>query len=690
MPDLLLELFSEEIPARMQVRAAKDLERLLVGALSDYGMLFEWARSFAGPRRLTVAIGSLPAKQPDRVEEKKGPRVDAPEKALQGFLKSAGVTLEQCQQRKDDKGAYYVATISRKGRPTMDVLAESIPDVISRVPWPKSMRWGSGSFRWVRPLHSIVAVFDGEVVKFEIAELRSGNVTRGHRFLAPQPIEVRHLEDYEKKLRRGFVIVDHSERRERIMNEATQKAFAIGLEPAKDDALLDELAGLAEWPSVLIGTIAPEFMELPQEILQLSMRTHQKYLALRDAKSGKFADRFAMVTNMMTADGGKQIIKGNERVLRPRLSDAKFFWNQDRKRTLESRLPALKQVVFHAKLGSQFDRVQRITALATELARVIGANTELCRRAATLCKSDLMTEMVGEFPELQGVMGRYYALNDGEPEQVATAILEHYKPAGPSDSLPSTPVSIVVALADKLDMLTGLFALGEKPTGSGDPYGLRRAALGIIRIVLENGLRLRLIAVLRAHLLRYAETLRQTENRADAVAQETLAFFVERLEVALRERGARHDLIQAVFSLTGEDDLVLLVRRVEALQQFVTTDDGANLLVGYRRAANILRIEEKKDGRTYRGIPEQLQQEEEQELHAALVHAKVEAAKSLSEDDFAGAMTAFARLRTPVDRFFDRVTVNTTDAALRVSRLKLLSQIVETAHQVADFSKIEG
>lgn len=689
MPDLLLELFSEEIPARMQVRAAKELERLIVGGLSDRGLLFESIRSFGGPRRLTIAIGGLPGQQSDRVEEKKGPRVGAPEKAIQGFLKSAGVTLQQCETRSDEKGQFYVASIGRKGRPTTEVLAELIPEAITKLPWPKSMRWGSGTFRWVRPLHSILATFEGEVVSFEIAGLRSGNTTRGHRFHAPDPFEVRHFEDYGKKLRKAFVLIDHAERREIIVNDARQKAFALGMEPVGDEALFDEVAGLVEWPSVLIGTIASEFMELPAEILQLSMRTHQKYLPLRHMGDGRLADRFAVVTNMVAADGGKEIVRGNERVLRPRLSDAKFFWEHDRKRSLESRLPLLKQVVFHARLGSQFDRVRRIVALSGEIARRIGADVGPAERAALLCKSDLTTDVVGEFPELQGVMGRYYALHDGEGEEVATAIFEHYKPAGAADRLPSKPVSMAVALADKLDLLTGLFAAGEKPSGSGDPYALRRAALGVVRIVLENRLRLPLAPLVREHLARFSADNVQIAS-PETVAGEILSFFVERLEVALRDRGMRHDLIMAVFALSGEDDLVLLVDRVEALKAFLASNDGANLLTGYRRAANILRIEEKKDKASYRGIPESLQQDEERELRAALIHAKVDAAKALSREDFAGAMSACALLRAPVDRFFDRVTVNTSDAALRVSRLKLLSQIVETAHQVADFSKIEG
>ncbi len=696
MADLLLELFSEEIPARMQVQAAKDLERLVVGALSDRGLLFEAATGFAGPRRLTLAITGLPFKQPDVSEEKKGPRVGAPEKAIEGFLKSAAVTLDQCEKRSDGKGEFYVAVIARKGRETIDVLAEVLPEAIGKLPWPKSMRWGDGSFRWVRPLHSIVATFDGEVIPFEIdlsspvyggggpqsggggghrANLiRSGNTTRGHRFLSKGEITVRRFEDYEKALRAAYVILEGQERRETILHDARQKAFALSLELIEDEGLANEVMGLAEWPVVLIGQIDPDFMDVPPEILQTSMRTHQKYFALRDPARGKLANRFAVVANMIADDGGYEIVAGNERVLRARLSDAKFFWDQDRKVKLAERVGALKDIVFHAKLGTQLERVERIEALAVEIARALKLTpmeVEQAKRAARLVKADLTSGVVGEFPELQGVMGRYYALHDGEPQEVADAIRDHYKPLGPSDAVPMSPVSIAVALADKLDTLTGFFAIGEKPTGSGDPYALRRAALGVIRIALGRNVRL---------------ALRSIRNFSD----ELLSFFADRLKVALREKGVRHDLIDAVFALGNEDDLVRLVRRVEALQAFLRTDDGANLLTGYKRAANILRIEEKKDKREYRGIPEGLRQEEEQELQAALVRCKVEAAKALSAEDFEGAMKALASLRVPVDRFFDKVTVNTDDKVLRENRLKLLSQIVETAHQVADFSKIEG
>jgi glycyl-tRNA synthetase beta chain len=719
----------------MQVQASKDLERLIVGALSDRGFLFEAARAFAGPRRLTLALQGLPVKQPDVSEEKKGPRVGAPEKAIEGFLKSAGITLDQCQKRADAKGEFYVAVIARKGRATSEVLAEILPETIAKLPWPKSMRWGEGTFRWVRPLHGILATFDGEVIPFEMAGVKSGNETRGHRFLAQGAIHVRRFEDYEKKLRDAHVILHGAERRDIILHDAKQKAFALGLELIEDEGLANEVMGLAEWPVVLIGAIDAEFMDVPPEILQTSMRTHQKYFALRDGKNGKLARRFALVANMAAQDGGKDIVAGNERVLRARLSDAKFFWDQDRKRTLESRVDDLKDIVFHAKLGTQLERVARIEALAGEIAKTIGADVEKARRAARLCKADLTTGVVGEFPELQGVMGRYYALHDGEAPEVADAIRDHYKPLGPSDAVPTAPVSIAVALADKLDTLTGFFAIDEKPTGSGDPYALRRAALGVNRVCLEREVRLNLIhivlvagrLVMAAMLNRIGVELSarlpfKQELKEDSPlrrllelsgkakhalvsiglsqvppqewevtrASEILSFLAERLRVSLRERGQRHDLIDAIYSVAVENDLVRLVRRVGALQAFLKTDDGANLLTGYRRAANILKIEEKKDKREYRGVPDGLRQEEEQELQAALVRTKVEAAKALTAEDFAGAMTALAALRVPVDRFFDKVTVNTDDKTLRENRLMLLSQIVETAHQVADFSKVEG
>lgn len=693
MPELLLELFSEEIPARMQMQAAKDLERLLVGSLADNGLLFEAARVFAGPRRLTLSISGLPARQPDVSEERKGPRVGAPKQAIDGFLKANGLTLAQCEKRSDAKGDYYLAVIDRKGRPTAEVITEIIRSVMWKVPWPKSMTWGpkfgfgegaygegpyGGAYvRWIRPLRSILCTLDGEPVEFMTAGIKAGNITYGHRFLAPAPITIKRFADYAEKLRAAHVVVDGAERREIIEEEAKQKAFALGLEVLPDKGLMSEVIGLVEWPVVLVGTIDKEYMDVPSEILQSTMRANQKYFALRDPATLKLANKFVVVAGTTAKDGGKEIVAGNERVLRARLADAKFFWDQDRKRTLDSRREDLAGVVFHAKLGTQLDRVKRIEVLAVEIAKTIGLKgkeIDKARRAAELCKADLTTGMVGEFPELQGVMGRYYALEDGEDKEVADAIRDHYKPLGPHDEVPTAPLSIAVALADKLDTLVGFFAIGEKPTGSGDPYALRRAALGVIRIALERGVRI---------------SLRRASKKID---YSLLGFFAERLKVTLREKGVRHDLIDAVFSLGHEDDLVRLVQRVEALQKFLKTDDGANLLVGYRRAANILKIEEKKDKRQYRAAPnaKALKQAEEKALASALAATQKEAIAALQKEDFAAAMRALAKLRAPVDRFFDKVTVNVDDKALRENRLKLLSQIVETAHRVADFSKIEG
>ncbi|MFL6690056.1 MAG: glycine--tRNA ligase subunit beta [Alphaproteobacteria bacterium] len=679
MPDLLLELFGEEIPARMQAQAAKDLERLVVGALSDRGLLFEAAKSFAGPRRLTLAIAGLPAKQPDVSEELKGPKVDAPEAALDGFLRKNGLSKEQLKIEETPKGDVYIGVIARKGRATADVLAEVLPETFAKLPWPKSMRFPNSAVRWVRPLHGIVCTFDGDVVPFEFAGVQSGSVTHGHRFLSHGPIEVRRFEDYEEKLRRAHVILGAAERKEIIVHEAKQKVFALGLELVDDAGLLNEVAGLAEWPVVLIGSIEDEFMTLPPEILQTSMRTHQKYFALRDAKAGKLANRFVVVANMLAEDGGKEIVAGNERVLRARLSDAKFFWDQDCKRTLESRVDDLKNIVFHTKLGTQYEHVERIEALAGEIADKIGADVTKAKRAARLCKADLTTGVVGEFPELQGVMGRYYALHDGGEPDVADAIRDHYKPLGPNDAVPTDKVSIVVALADKLDQLTSFFAVGERPTGSGDPFALRRAALGFVRIVLSNGLRLVWINF--------------NSKAINASWNQVLFFMVERLVVALRERGIRHDLIDAAFATSvDEGDLVRLVARVEALQAFLKTDDGANLLVAYRRAANILRDEEKRDKTSYDGDPdpELFAAPEEKALFVELATASELIRAEVERERFVEAMGVMARLRKPVDAFFDKVTVNDRNPELRKNRLKLLSRLRATLRLVADFSKIEG
>jgi glycyl-tRNA synthetase beta chain len=670
MPDLLLELFSEEIPARMQAGAARDLERLMVGALTDRGFLFEGIKAFGGPRRLTLAIAGLPAQQKDVREELKGPKVDAPPAAIEGFLKKTGLTKDQLKIEATPKGDVYMAVIERKGRETPLVLAEIIPDIMAKFPWPKSMRWKPGmTVRWVRPLHSILCTFDGELVPFSFAGVSSGLHTMGHRFLSDGRIEAKRFEDYEQKLRAVHVILDAEERAAIIFEGIKQAAFVHGLEMIPDEGLLAEVSGLAECPTVYIGAIQDEFMDVPAEILQTSMRTHQKYFSLRDPKTGKMANRFALVANMVATDGGKEIVAGNERVLRARLSDAKFFWDEDRKHSLESRVEKLKGIVFHAKLGTQFERVERIEKLAGEIAARIGADVTKAKRAAHLAKADLTTGVVGEFPELQGVMGRYYALHDKEDVAVADAARDHYKPVGPSDAVPSDKVAIAVALADKLDALTGFFAAGEKPTGSGDPFALRRAALGVIRILLENKLRFSLTG-----------------------SNDLLSFFADRLKVALKEKGIRHDLIDAVFSLGNEDDLVRLVARVEALQAFLKTDDGKTLLAGYKRAANILKAEEKKDGITYISEVDEtlLPEPADKALHAALAKAIGAIGPALDKEDFAAAMQQMAALRVPVDAFFEAVKVNADDPKIRANRLHLLAGLRAALHRVADFSKIEG
>ncbi|HTW34499.1 MAG TPA: glycine--tRNA ligase subunit beta [Rhizomicrobium sp.] len=728
MPELLLELFSEEIPARMQAQAAKDLERLVVGSLSDRGLLFDGIKTFSGPRRLTLVIAGLPAQQKDVEEERKGPRIGAPEKAIEGFLRSAGVTLDQCAKENDGKGQYYVARIKRVGRPTADVLAEILPETLAKLPWPKSMRWPGSPVRWVRPLHAVVCALDGEVVPFTFAGVESGRTTYGHRILSKGEIEVRRYEDYAKKLHDAHVVLSAGERRGIILNDMKQKAFALGLDWIDDQGLLDEVSGLAEWPVVLFGKIDDAFMDVPGEILQTAMRTHQKYFSLKPAESANersaLSNRFAFVSNMIAADGGAEIVAGNERVLRARLSDAKFFWDQDRKRRLESRVADLKKSIFHAKAGTMHDRAYRVALLAMMLADLLGCDIVKAERAGLLAKADLASGIVGEFPELQGVMGYFFARNDGEDDDVSLAVRDHYKPLGPGDSAPETPISIAVALADKIDSLVTLWRAGEKPTGSKDPFALRRAGLGIIRIILENKLRLALAIPLRAvmvisqaHAERswderlsgalssrtllkgIADDLAATAGKSDGATQgdlevvaDVLDFLADRLKVALRDKGARHDLIDAVFSLGGEDDLVRLVARVDALQAFLKTEDGANLLVGYRRAVNIVKAEEKKDKTTYEGEPDPklLQAPEEIALFKEMAEARELIAAELAHERFTEAMTVMARLRGPVDAFFDKVTVNVPDAKLRQNRLLLLSRLRASLHAVADFSKIEG
>lgn len=693
MPDLLLELFSEEIPARMQARAAEDLKKLVTERLVDAGLIYEGARAFVTPRRLALAVHGVPTRQPDLRDEKKGPRVGAPEGAIAGFLKSAGLkSISEAKVQPDKKGDFYVAVIEKPGRSAIEVIGGILPDVIKTFPWPKSMRWGeaskqAGALNWVRPLHSIVATFgpeteEPEIVQFTVDGIAAGNETRGHRFMAPEPFAVRRFADYTQKLDKAKVVLDPERRRDIILAEAKQLAFAQGLELVEDDGLLAEVTGLVEWPVVLMGAFDRNFLQIPEEVIRATIRNNQKCFVLRDAAHAKLVDKFIIVANIEAEDGGKAIIIGNERVIRARLSDAKFFYDTDLKTRLEDRLPKFKDIVFHEKIGSQWDRIERIERLAAELAPIVGADIAKAKRAAKLCKADLLTEVVGEFPELQGTMGKYYAEAWDEDEAVAHAIADHYSPKGPDDLVPSDPVSIAVALADKIDTLVGFWAANEKPTGSKDPYALRRAAVGVIRIVLNNDLRLRLFYVVATHC----------PAGSPAFREELLAFFADRLKVQLREQGARHDLVDAVFALEGQDDLLLIVRRVEALGKFLDTEDGKNLLAGYKRATNIIRIEEKKDGREYTGVPEpQLYQlPEEKALANAIEAAKAEAERAVAAEDFQAAMRAMAKLRPRVDAFFDKVTVNVDDKKLRENRLKLLSEIRAATRAVADFSRIEG
>ncbi|MFE1601169.1 glycine--tRNA ligase subunit beta [Methylobacterium sp. ID0610] len=701
MPDLLLELFSEEIPARMQRRAAEDLRKLVTDALVERGFLYEGAKAFATPRRLALHIAGLPTRGKDVREERKGPRVGAPDAAVQGFLKSAGLTsLDEAKVVSDPKkGEFYVALIERPGRDTIDVLAEILPAVIRGFPWPKSMRWGAasaepGSLRWVRPLHAIVASFGPETetperVPFAVDGIEAGFITYGHRFLAPGPIEVRRFADYQPSLERARVVLDADRRRDIILHDARDLAFARGLDLVEDEGLLEEVAGLVEWPVTLMGSFDESFLDIPPEVIRATIRANQKCFVLRAPSADgreRLANAFILVSNLVASDGGAAIVAGNERVVRARLSDAKFFWETDRKVPLESRLPKLQDIVFHEKLGTQGARVERIAALAKALAPQVGADPALAERAAHLAKADLVTEMVGEFPELQGLMGRYYAELQGEPAAVAAAIEEHYKPLGPSDRVPTEAVSVAVALADKLDTLVGFWAIDEKPTGSKDPFALRRAALGVIRLVLAAGARLPLLPVFASAAAGHAAA------PPDAFAADLLGFFADRLKVHLRDQGARHDLIDAVFALPGQDDLLMVVRRVEALGRFLDTEDGRNLLAGFRRAANILRIEEKKDGRAYDAAPDPalFALPEESALATALDAARDEAAEAVAAEDFEGAMRALAALRPPVDAFFDKVTVNAEDAAVRANRLALLNALRAATRAVADFGRIEG
>ncbi len=707
MPDLLLELFSEEIPARMQAQAAVDLKRLVTDALVAGGLVYEGAQGFATPRRLSLHIAGLPARQPDLREERKGPRVGAPEGAIQGFLKSAGLaSIDQAKVVEDPKkGSFYAAVIEKPGQATQDVVAALLPGLIRGFPWPKSMRWGRGSdapdaLRWVRPLQSILCTFgaeteEPEIVAFEVAGIASGDTTKGHRFMAPGSFRVKRFDDYVPSLARARVVLDAGRRADIIRHDARDLAFAQGLEVVEDEALLAEVAGLVEWPVVLMGRFDPAFLAIPAEVIRATIRANQKCFVTRKP-DGTLAESFILVSNIVAPDGGSAIVAGNERVVRARLSDARFFWDTDRGVRLVDRVPKLDTIVFHEKLGTQGERVRRIVALARDLAPQVGADVAGAERAALLAKADLVSEMVGEFPELQGLMGRYYAAAQGETPAVAAAIEDHYRPQGPSDRVPTGPVSIAVALADKLDMLIGFWAIDEKPTGSKDPFALRRAALGVIRIVIENGLRVSLRHELAIHGPKFVTRSSADEDRTVVEARERqgldlMGFFADRLKVYLRDKGARHDLIDAVFALPGQDDLVPVVRRVEALGRFLDTEDGRNLLAGYRRAANILKAEEKRDGAgAFDGLsdPAEFVVGEERHLAAALSRIAEDVAESVGREDFEAAMLALAGLRAPVDAFFERVTVNADEPALRMNRLRLLSALRHAMLSVADFSRI--
>jgi glycyl-tRNA synthetase beta chain len=745
MPDLLFELFSEEIPARMQAKAADDLRRMVTDKLVAEGLVYEGAKAFATPRRLALTVHGLPARQPDLKQERKGPKMGAPDAAVQGFLKAAGLkSLDEAKIQRDPKGDFYIALIEKPGRPAIDVIAEILPLVVRTFPWPKQMRWGEasakrGALTWVRPLHSIIATFgpeteDPEIVKFDVGGIEAGQVTRGHRFMAPAEFSVRRFDDYVSKLEAAKVVLDPQRRRDIILADAKQLAFAQGLELVEDDALLEEVAGLVEWPVALMGSFDQEFLSIPGEVIRATIRNNQKCFVVRDPKSGKLAPKFILVSNIEASDGGGAIVAGNERVIRARLSDAKFFYETDIKTKLEARLPKFENIVFHKEIGSQAQRIARMGHLATELAPLVRADVEKVKRAAQLAKADLLTEVVGEFPEVQGVMGKYYALAQGEDASVATAIEDHYKPVGQNDRVPTDPVAIAVALAEKIDVLAAFWAIDALPSSSKDPFALRRAATGVARIILENDLRVPLADVLMTadiealvdiksarldepHFALIAleregglskQSARKLWSRLvdkifsdDVLEQESatatdrvfnlLDYIVDRVEGELRARGARYDLVRAALAIRLEDDLVLIVRRVEALGKFLDTDDGKNLLAGTKRASNILAIEEKKDKRSFTGVPEAslYKLDEEKNLARAIGEVKAEASAAVAKEDFASAMGALAKLRPVVDAFFDKVKVNDDDKAVRENRLKLLNEIREATRAVADFSKIQ-
>ncbi|MFJ1291365.1 glycine--tRNA ligase subunit beta [Paracoccus yeei] len=764
MPDLLIELFSEEIPARMQARAREDLKKLVTDGLVEAGLTYASAGAFSTPRRLALAVEGLTAHSPTTREERKGPRTDAPEAALQGFLRSTGLSKDQLEARDDKKGQVWFAVIQKPGRPASEIVAEVLEAAIRNFPWPKSMRWGAGSLRWVRPLHSIICLLSDEsgatVVPFQIEGIAAGNTTRGHRFMAPGAFTVSGFDDYAAKLRRAKVMLDSHEREAAIRQEAANLAFARGWEIVPDEGLLSEVAGLVEWPVPLMGAIEDRFLSLPPEVLQTSMKEHQKFFSARNPKTGRI-EGFVTVANIETPDHGDTILKGNQRVLAARLSDAAFFWDNDLREAragMATWAEGLKSVTFQSKLGSQADRVARIAALAREIAPLVGADPDQAEDAAKIAKLDLRSAMVGEFPELQGTMGRYYALEAGKDAAVADAARDHYSPLGPSDAVPSAPVSVAVALADKLDTLTGFWAIDEKPTGSKDPFALRRAALGVIRLVLGNGVRLKLHkllaadvsnasisyarargATLRKHhpdgttvltdfdtaetlasqfpdtfgcdkvqILELYETghddLIRTKDFKDLgrfpsrtevleeISSDLLTFLHDRLKVYLRDQGIRHDIIDAVLSMPGNDDLVALVNRATALNDVLKTEDGTNLLQGLKRAGNILAQAEDKDGVEYSfgADPKFAETDQERALFAALDKAEPAIREAVRLEDFQAATQGIATLRAPIDAFFEAVQINTDNQVLRRNRLNLLSRIREAGRLIADFGKIEG
>lgn len=695
VPDLLIELFSEEIPARMQKRAGEDLQKLVTNGLVEAGLTYGSAAVFTTPRRLTLALGDMLAASPRQVEERKGPKADAPEKAIEGFLRGAGLTRDQLEERDTPKGKILFAKIEKPGRPAAEIVAEVLEQTIRNFPWPKSMRWGTGSLKWVRPLHSILCIISdeagAEIVPLTVDGIEAGNTTRGHRFLAPDEIEVSGFEDYQTKLARAHVVLDPAARADTIWHDATNMAFAAGLEVVEDAGLLAEVAGLVEYPVVLMGRIGEDFLGLPPEVLQTSMKEHQKFFSVRNPKSGQI-ERFVTVANRTTTDDGATILAGNEKVLGARLSDAKFFWDNDLRTVtaeggMETWVKALENVTFHNKLGTQAELIDRMATLSRELAPLVGADADEAEQAARVAKADLSSEMVYEFPELQGLMGSYYARKAGLSDAVADAAKDHYAPLGPSDDVPTAPVSIAVALAEKIDKLTGFWAIDEKPTGSKDPFALRRAALGVIRILVENDVSLTLNDVLN----KSAEIVGERDaGRADT--GDILSFTHDRLKVYLRDQGIRHDIIDACIAMDGSDDLTLLVKRARALSETLKTDDGENLIQGFKRANNILSQAEEADGVEYSfgADPKFAETEAEKDLFAALDKAEAKITPAMAAQDFSTAMAAMADLRGPIDAFFEAVQVNADNPTVRRNRLNLLSRIRTICSAVADLTKLDG